>query len=318
MSDISFLYLVLAGIPAVIVGGALWLQLQALQTARWPSVPGRVVVSTTEMRRVKNVGMDVSDSTPRDFAKIVYEYTIAGQTYRSGRIGLGIDSGDFEVAERMARYPRGQAVTVYYNPNKRSEAILERSIPSFVWKGLALFVVIYAAIVFGSIYGYRGLVDTLATVVPNPAKAPFIAICIGFALFAGLIVYAIQRQAFQTLRWPKAPGRIESATIRSFEKLETRGKTKRWVTYYRPEILYSYEVGGVRYTGSDVGGSTRSSTDEASVKKPDLDYAPGRAVEIHYNKDNPAESILDPSARGLWLLWLFPIGVLALAFVVGR
>lgn len=62
----------------------------------------------------------------------------------------------------------------------------------------------------------------------------------------------------------------------------------------------------------------RVSANVAALTEPDAGYAPGRVVEIHYNADNPAEAILNPSTRGLWLLWLLPAAILALAYVVGR
>ena len=69
----------------------------------------------------------------RKFAQIVYEFTVAGPKYRGSRVSIGEDLGNFEVAETLAKYPQGKVVTVFYNPSKRTEAVLEREMSS-VWK----------------------------------------------------------------------------------------------------------------------------------------------------------------------------------------
>jgi len=48
-------------------------------------------------------------------------------------------------------------------------------------------------------------------------------------------------------------------------------------------------------------------------------FPAGKLVTVHYNPDNPADSVIDP--RGsiwLWLLYLVPIGLLAFAWSIGR
>ena len=52
----------------------------------------------------------------RNFADIVYEYSVAGRKLRNNRVSIGEDRGNFEVAETIAKYPAGHIVMVYYNP----------------------------------------------------------------------------------------------------------------------------------------------------------------------------------------------------------
>lgn len=88
---------------------------------------------------------------------------------------------------------------------------------------------------------------------------------------------------------------------------------------YRPEILYSYQVNGVRYTadksktGTQVSSNLRSAAERAVQ-----DYPAGRMIEVHYNPDNPADSAVDPSAGLIWLLYAVPIGLLTLAYFIAR
>ena len=43
-----------------------------------------------------------------------------------------------------------------------------------------------------------------------------------------------------------------------------------------------------------------------------------KAVQVHYNPDNPGESVLEPRVPGIWLLWIIPAAMSALAYVVAR
>ena len=45
----------------------------------------------------------------RNFANIVYEYSVSGQKLRNNRVSIGEDRGNFQVAETIARYPVGTA-----------------------------------------------------------------------------------------------------------------------------------------------------------------------------------------------------------------
>ena len=65
-------------------------------------------------------------------------------------------------------------------------------------------------------------------------------------------------------------------------------------------------------------GTRVSSNVQAIARKMAVKYPAGMTVEIHYNPDNPAESVLSAGSRWLLLLWLLPLGMLALAYFVGR
>ena len=108
--------------------------------------------------------------------------------------------------------------------------------------------------------------------------------------------------------------------MREFQELDRDDNgTGRLRTCYRPEIIYSYEIAGVRYTSDKASGSTRMSSNvEAFARTMAEKYPAGMAVEVHYNPDNPAESVLQPGGRRLLLLWLVPLAVLALAYFIGR
>ena len=53
MDGIWLVYLFLAAIPGLIVFATAYKYIEVRRTARWPSAPGRVVVSTSEARDVR-------------------------------------------------------------------------------------------------------------------------------------------------------------------------------------------------------------------------------------------------------------------------
>jgi hypothetical protein len=315
MDGIWFVYLFLAAFPGLIIFAAIYKWMEVRHASMWPSTPGRVVVSTTEAREVSRGTPNSTDTELRTFAKIEYEYTIAGRKYRCKRVSIGEDLGNFEVAETVARYPVGKAVTVYYNPSKRGEAVLERDVPPGIWKGVTIIVLVLIGLILGGIFGYRALENALTGVVTTAGQAPFVAACIGFAFLASLVIYAVQRHAALQRGWPKAQGRIESSDVHAYQSTDSKG---RWQTYYRADVTYSYEVANVRYTGDKIGSVLVGSTSDGSAKRTVARYAPGRTIEVHYDLANPAQSILKPGGYGLLLFWLIPAAVLVLAFFTAR
>jgi uncharacterized membrane protein len=316
MDGIWIVYLFLAAFPGIIIFAIVYKYIEVSRAARWPSTPGCIVVSTSQVREVRSGGPDSDDTEPRNFARIVYEYTVGGRKLRHDRVSIGEDLGNFEVAETIARYPVGKMVTVYYNPRKYNEAVLERDLPPGIWKVATIGVLVIVVLIVGAIVGFRKLGELIAATIPNPATAPFVTACLGFALVAALMIFGIQRNVARMRAWPTVPGRIGSADVREFQALsESDAGSRRWVTRYRGSIVYSYEVAGVRYSGDQIGTTGRVSSSMSGLVRPNARYQPGKVVDIHYNPDNPAESILAPRSGPLWLLWLVPAAMLALAYV---
>lgn len=128
---------ILADLPvpatlAVLVGGGVavygvvWYE-RARAMQRWPSVPGVVSQAVVE-KFVDNHGGPEDPSQTHYRAAVAYDYIVAGREYRARRVALAQVSASWRApAEaKVARYPHGRAVTVYYDPEKPSEAILER------------------------------------------------------------------------------------------------------------------------------------------------------------------------------------------------
>ena len=95
----------------------------------WPTATGTVLHS-----RVKSyTSYSDGKSTEMYSADIVYRYTVNTKTYTSSDISLGDhSSSSYGGMEKLIRlYPTGEIVTVYYDPNKPDNALLEPG-PAFI------------------------------------------------------------------------------------------------------------------------------------------------------------------------------------------
>ena len=89
-------------------------------------------------------------------------------------------------------------------------------------------------------------------------------------------------------------------------------------TKYRADVIYSYEVAGVRYTSDKLGSSEMSSNIETFARRISDRYPAGSTIDIHYNPANPAEAIVKPGGRALLLLWLIPLAMVILAYIAAQ
>lgn len=161
MGDLGFLF---SGATALIIVGAfacvllpligffvyiIWnRQRQVSASQSWPTTAGTVLSASVELRRSRSGRSGYSHS---HYPVVVYDYEVRGQRYQGNRIGFSeIGTGWAGPAQqKIASYPVGGAVQVYYNPQNPMEAVLERSAPGnpFLW----MIVIILAASLIGTI-----------------------------------------------------------------------------------------------------------------------------------------------------------------------
>ena len=136
---------------------AVYKTLQVRAAREWPSTAGQGGGLESRSARGQGdrqrPGRRRTDSKQRNFANIVYEYSVSGKKLRNNRVSIGEDLGNFQVAETIAKYPVGAVVTVYYNSLHPREAVLERDLPKGLWGCLGIGTAIVLAIVFGSAIG---------------------------------------------------------------------------------------------------------------------------------------------------------------------
>ena len=110
-------------------------------SAGWPAVQGTVTESWIE----EDTSTDSDGTVTSRYApKVSYRYAVMGMEYQGNRIDFGPGkSGNRTNAEKvLARYPKGGAALVYYNPEKPTEAVLERSLS----KGLLVSGAVFLAV----------------------------------------------------------------------------------------------------------------------------------------------------------------------------
>jgi hypothetical protein len=124
---------------------ALYYFRQARESKSWPSTPG-IIISSGVCRVA-----DVSDHEETQFkAEIRYSYTIDQDTYTSNRIRIlpNMPTASSVLASKsIATYPMDSPVTVYYNPDRPTQAVLEPG----VTVDLIAFMIIGIALLVGSL-----------------------------------------------------------------------------------------------------------------------------------------------------------------------
>lgn len=301
----------------VLIVATLVKYLEVSKAQRWEQAPGRVLTSQARARKVRTVESRTgaeggADRDVRNFAEVTYEYRVAGKTYRGKRISIGEDLGDMAVEQRLARYPVGASVTVYYDPQQPDQAVLERNAPAVVWRTLAILIAVCIALLIGATIGFPVLIDAARANLARPERALPIVILGAMALMVIAVARAAIKQAQAAQAWPAVEGEIESADVESFRVLDLRNSF-RMSRVFRPAIVYRYRVGGVDLRGSRLHFASRLYSGAPGYAQRVVErYPRGSRVAVYYNPDNAAESVLQPQVKHLWIAWTVA-GVLAAA-----
>lgn len=127
-----------------------WRQARASQP--WPATAGRIL-------KAELVWAGLRQRRPRP--RLEYEYHVGGRQYvGQRRLFEGLRVYETEAAQQvLERYPAGQTVTVYYDPDQPAEATLERRHDGLVSGLLIAFVLLFSPAGFCLITGLIGLRD---------------------------------------------------------------------------------------------------------------------------------------------------------------
>ncbi|MCA9192730.1 MAG: DUF3592 domain-containing protein [Planctomycetales bacterium] len=129
---------ILLGVGIIAIGVAiLWTGyrdlLLAVQSTNWPTAIGVVKTSLVEHEVTKQRDADGRrEVTDTYYARIGYQYTVAGRQYSSDRVAMRDYSwaDKNEATEITERYPTGSEVTVFHSPTDPSVAVLR---PGLGW-----------------------------------------------------------------------------------------------------------------------------------------------------------------------------------------
>lgn len=320
MPDVPwFVYAMLLAPLGLILVAAAYKSLQVRAARQWPSTPGKVVISKSEVRDVKVMDSDREDGhkiEQRNFADIVYEYSVAGKKLRNNRVSIGEDRGNFQVAETIAKYPTGHIVMVYYNPLHPNEAVLERDLPTGMWGCLGIGTAIVLAIVFGSAIGLHRLTEFVAARLADPKVSALVVALGAFGFAVALFALALQRQASLARKWPVVPGTITTSGLEQFVGASSE-PAERGQLMYQSKVSFAYRFNDIDYVSqlASLGGkvsSTSSALAQGFAKK----YPDGAGVQVYVNPDNPSEAVLEPRANGAWIIWVAVAIIWGLAYFV--
>jgi len=87
------------------------------------------------------------------------------------------------------------------------------------------------------------------------------------------------------------------------------------MTLYRPAVVYEYEAAGQHHKGNRIAQSPGINRGipvfaEKTVKR----YPPGSAVDVRFNPERPAESVLEPRVPAGWIVvMVIAVALLGLA-----
>ena len=312
-----FVYAMLLAPLGLILVAAAYKTLQARAAREWPSTAGKVAVSNAEVRNVKVMDSDREDGhrfEERNFANIVYEYSVAGRKLRNNRVSIGEDLGNFQVAETIAKYPVGAVVTVFYNPLHPDQAVLERDLPKGMWGCLGIGTAIVLAIVFGSAIGLHAITEFVTTRIPQQGNA---AAAVAFGAFGTVIALfglVLHRQAALAMKWPVVTGTIKLSDIEQYRAARQDGGSGTRTMYQR-KVSYTYQYNNLTYTGTHATlASSVASTSSWLVRKSTTGYKDGGSVQVWVNPDNPSQATLQPRAGFVWVLWSSAAAIWGVAY----
>ncbi|HSR02462.1 MAG TPA: DUF3592 domain-containing protein [Methylophilaceae bacterium] len=98
---------------------------KALNSNGWPYVQGKITQSELIERKRSNKNSDIISVYS---AKIEYQYEIDDNNYTGAEIKWADGNSDKILALIKKEHPAGSSVTVYYNPQKPNEAILQKGL----------------------------------------------------------------------------------------------------------------------------------------------------------------------------------------------
>ena len=312
-----FVYAMLLAPLGLVLVAAVYKTLQVRAAREWPSTPGKVVISNSALRDVSVLDSERENGRKlerRNFANIVYEYSVSGEQLRNNRVSIGEDRGNFQVEETLAKYPVGAVVTVHYNSLNPHEAVLERDLPQGLWGCLGIGTAIAVAVVFGGAIGLKRISEFVGAHLANPRMSVPVVALLAFGLVAALFALVLRRQSALAKTWPVVPGVIKLSGLDEFRAAPDENG-RRGAAMYERKVSFAYRFNDIAYTSVHASFSSNSPTTSHWVLRLwGMDFQDGAGVKVFVNPANPSEATLDPRVKFGWMLWVIALGLWAGAY----
>ena len=303
------IFLIVMAFDAFIMAAVITKFLEVRRATQWLATPGKITASRAQTRKVEirksGTKVDIVDHELRTFATVAYAFTTPAGNQQGNRISVAHDVGNYQVAEKLARYPKGQDVTVYYDPANPKQSVLERDMDLSMFHKAIAGGVIVAAIAIIVMMKSEGWIDGLGARL-NTANASAALFVTFFAIVTLWFGVAVKMWSSAAKRWPRAKGVIldsKSDAVRARFHDISSGYSS-WSFLHRNRTIYSYEVAGVPYITDQLNfGNQMYATFRWLARWQAAKYAAGQEVEVFHDPNNPAKAVLDTGTPGLFLIW---------------
>lgn len=144
--DLLWIYGLALAVPLGFIGLVAYLTYRVRKAAGW--VQGRARILKSDILESSVQGSGRTPVITRQSA-VEYEFIVGSNTYRSGRISLGLKPADGP-DQTARRYVVGSTVPVFYDVENPADCVLEREPPiklRWLWTITILAVIIYCSIV---------------------------------------------------------------------------------------------------------------------------------------------------------------------------
>jgi Protein of unknown function (DUF3592) len=146
----------------------------------------------------------------------------------------------------------------------------------------------------------------------NPVVFGAIFLVIGLIL---LVIGILQRnQAQEAQSWPITSGVIIGSGLLEHKHFDAEDHHTE-ITY-EPQVQYQFSVNGQAFAGNRIAFGTVSYPYQTAANKI-ASYPQGTSVTVHYDPDDPNQSVLEPKAAGGVILLIMGILFIIVGLVVG-
>jgi len=134
--NVVFFCVILVAALAVTIGRVLYFYL--IELKKWQTVPGEIMASEIKYKEDK-------DGDGGYGLHICYQYEVDSETHQSDQFtkNIRVRANASWHDEKRRKYPIGKKVTVFYNPKKPQDAIIEKQFDyETLYLALAIFGII--------------------------------------------------------------------------------------------------------------------------------------------------------------------------------
>ncbi len=121
-----------------------------------------------------------------------------------------------------------------------------------------------------------------------------LCIIIGIGLMG--LGYYFQKKAEAIENWPGVTGKVIATRVvqaTSEKRLRRNDESSQPVLTFYPVVEYEYTVNDKKYSSDRLSLSVDQKSNPKSFEPILKKYAPGTAVKVFYNPDNPADAVLE-------------------------